>query len=38
MEQNRMIIVEGPQGTGKSSLTTYLRDNKSIIFQMSIIL
>lgn len=22
-----MIIVEGPQGTGKSSLTTYLRDN-----------
>ncbi len=27
MSKNRMIIVEGPQGTGKSSLTNYLRDN-----------
>lgn len=26
-ERNRMIIIEGPQGTGKSELTTYLRDN-----------
>lgn len=27
MEKNRMIIVEGPQGTGKTNLTNYLRDN-----------
>ena len=27
MEKNRIIIVEGPQGTGKTSLTNYLRDN-----------
>lgn len=27
MEKNRMIIVEGPQGTGKTTLTNYLRDN-----------
>ncbi len=27
MSRNRMIIVEGPQGTGKSTLTNYLRDN-----------
>lgn len=27
MEKNRMIIVEGPQGTGKSSLASYLRAN-----------
>lgn len=27
IEQNRMIIVEGPQGTGKSRLAGYLRDN-----------
>lgn len=26
-EKNRMIIVEGPQGTGKSTLASYLRDN-----------
>jgi thymidylate kinase len=26
MEKNRMIIVEGPQGTGKTTLTNYLRD------------
>lgn len=25
--KNRMIIVEGPQGTGKSTLANYLRDN-----------
>ena len=25
--KNRMIIVEGPQGTGKSTLAGYLRDN-----------
>ena len=25
--KNRLIIVEGPQGTGKTSLTNYLRDN-----------
>ena len=25
--RNRLIIVEGPQGTGKTSLTNYLRDN-----------
>lgn len=25
--KNRMIIVEGPQGTRKSTLTSYLRDN-----------
>ncbi len=25
--QNRMIIVEDPQGTGKTTLTNYLRDN-----------
>lgn len=24
---NKLIIVEGPQGTGKTSLTNYLRDN-----------
>ncbi len=29
MEKNRMIIVEGPQGTGKTTLTNYLRDNIS---------
>ncbi len=28
-EKNRMIIVEGPQGTGKTTLTNYLRDNIS---------
>lgn len=27
MERNKMIIVEGPQGTGKTTLTNYLRDN-----------
>ena len=27
MEKNRMIIVEGPQGTGKTTLTNYLHDN-----------
>jgi len=25
MEKNRIIIVEGPQGSGKTSLTSYLR-------------
>lgn len=25
--QNKIIIVEGPQGTGKTTLTNYLRDN-----------
>lgn len=27
MKKNRIIIVEGPQGTGKTTLTNYLRDN-----------
>lgn len=27
MERNRLIIIEGPQGTGKSTLTNFLRDN-----------
>ena len=27
MDKNRIIIVEGPQGTGKTTLTNYLRDN-----------
>ena len=27
MERNKLIIVEGPQGTGKTTLTDYLRDN-----------
>lgn len=27
MEKNKLIIVEGPQGTGKTTLTNYLRDN-----------
>ena len=27
MDKNRLIIVEGPQGTGKSTLANYLRDN-----------
>ena len=27
MEKQKLIIVEGPQGTGKTSLTNYLRDN-----------
>lgn len=27
MEKNRIIIVEGPQGTGKTTLTNYLREN-----------
>ena len=27
MERNKIIIVEGPQGTGKSTLTNYFRDN-----------
>ena len=27
MTKNRIIIVEGPQGTGKTTLTNYLRDN-----------
>ena len=29
MEKNRMIIIEGPQGTGKTTLANYLRDNIS---------
>ena len=27
IERSRIIIVEGPQGTGKSTLASYLRDN-----------
>ena len=27
MERKRIIVVEGPQGTGKSTLANYLRDN-----------
>lgn len=27
MEKNKMIIIEGPQGTGKTTLANYLRDN-----------
>ncbi len=27
MEKNKLIIIEGPQGTGKTTLTNYLRDN-----------
>lgn len=27
MEKSKMIIVEGPQGTGKTTLTNFLRDN-----------
>lgn len=27
MERNNIIIIEGPQGTGKSTLSSYLRDN-----------
>lgn len=27
MEKNKIIIVEGPQGTGKTTLTNYLREN-----------
>ena len=27
MNKNRLIIIEGPQGTGKSTLANYLRDN-----------
>ena len=27
MERNKIIIVEGPQGTGKSTLTSFLRTN-----------
>ena len=27
MERNNLIIIEGPQGTGKSTLSSYLRDN-----------
>ena len=27
MERQKLIIVEGPQGTGKTTLTNYLRDN-----------
>jgi thymidylate kinase len=29
MKMSKMIIVEGPQGTGKTTLTNYLRDNLS---------
>lgn len=29
MERSKMIIVEGPQGTGKTTLANYLRDNIS---------
>lgn len=29
MEKNKMIIVDGPQGTGKTTLTNFLRDNIS---------
>jgi deoxyadenosine/deoxycytidine kinase len=29
MDKQRLIIVEGPQGTGKTTLTNYLRDNMS---------
>lgn len=27
MKKQKLIIVEGPQGTGKTTLTNYLRDN-----------
>ncbi len=27
MEKNRIIIIEGPQGTGKTTLANYLREN-----------
>lgn len=27
MEKSKIIIVEGPQGTGKTTLTNYLREN-----------
>ncbi len=27
MERNRLIIIEGPQGTGKTTLANYLREN-----------
>ena len=27
MEKNRLIIIEGPQGTGKTTLANYLREN-----------
>jgi len=35
--KNRMIIIEGPQGTGKSTLSGYLRDNipSSNLFRLS---
>ena len=29
MNRNRIIIIEGPQGTGKTTLANYLRDNIS---------
>ncbi len=29
MSNNRLIIIEGPQGTGKTTLTNFLRDNIS---------
>lgn len=37
MEKNRLIIVEGPQGAGKSTLANYLRDNiaGSNLFRLS---
>ena len=27
MKENRLIIIEGPQGTGKTTLANYLREN-----------
>lgn len=27
MQKNRIIIIEGPQGTGKTTLANYLREN-----------
>ena len=27
MDKNRLIIIEGPQGTGKTTLANYLREN-----------
>ena len=29
MNKSKLIIIEGPQGTGKTTLANYLRDNMS---------
>lgn len=31
MANSKLIVVEGPQGAGKTTITDYLRDRKSVV-------